>query len=200
MPNNIKYLPIGIIISSPSGGGKSSVTRAILAKDLNIKLSVSVTTRKPRPSEKEGINYFFKTKEEFIEMQKNGLFLETSEIYGNLYGTPKEYVDQTFDKGNDVVFDVDFVGATSIKNHLKHRAISIFIMPPSLEILKERLIKRGEDDMEAIMTRIKSANQEMEYSKYYDSVVINEDFDKTVQSVESIISLARSNLLRGGNE
>ena len=182
---------VGIIISAPSGGGKSSVARAILKTDPNIKLSISVTTRPPRGPERDGVNYFFKSKEEFEQMDKEGRFLETAEIYGNLYGTPREYVYKVFEQDLDILFDVDFVGARAIKRSLSQKTVSIFIMPPNLEVLKERLTRRGEDDAFSLKTRLDAAEEEIKDAKYYDHVVINDQFDKTIEEIKSIIEETR---------
>lgn len=183
---------VGIIISAPSGGGKSSVTNAILETDSNIKLSISATTRKPRGSEVDGINYFFKTREEFIQMQNEGEFLETAEIYGNLYGTPQEYVYKIFAQGIDMLFDVDFAGASSIKKNLAQKTVSIFIKPPSLEILEERLTKRGEDSAASLKARLDAAEEEIKYAEYYDHVVINDDFQQAIAEIKAIIKETRN--------
>ncbi len=183
---------VGIIISAPSGGGKSSVTNAILKIDPNIKLSISVTTRLPRVSEIDGINYFFKSRKEFEQMEKEGQFLETAEIYGNLYGTPRDYVYKVFGEDIDVLFDVDFSGAASIKKNLSQKTASIFIKPPSLKVLAERLTRRGEDDSATLKARLNAAEEEMKHAKYYDYVVINDQFDKAIEEIKAIIEETRN--------
>ncbi|WP_253310098.1 MULTISPECIES: guanylate kinase [unclassified Rickettsia] len=182
-----------IILSSPSGAGKSSLTRALLQIDDNLRLSVSATTRMPRPKEVEGISYYFKTKPEFEELIKQNMFLEYAKIYDNYYGTIKKYVDDLLDQGLDVLFDIDWQGAGNIKQAASN-VISIFILPPSLEILERRLKDRAEDSNDAIKLRMQSATSEISHAKEYDYIVTNNDFDATLKKIHSIIVTERIKL------
>jgi guanylate kinase len=176
-----------IILSAPSGCGKSSIAEQLVKNDSNIALSISCTTRKPRPGEIDGVHYFFKTLEDF----KNTEYLETAEIYGNLYGTPLQLVQDSLAKGKDVLFDIDYQGATQIMEKSVAKVVSIFIMPPTMDALKQRLITRGQDNENVIRKRMEGALKEIEYAKYYDHVVVNDDFSKAVQDIEHIIHQTR---------
>jgi guanylate kinase len=181
-----------IILSAPSGGGKSSVARALIAKDHWLALSISATTRKPRPGDADGVQYFFKSREEFQEMIHTGQFLEYTEMYGNFYGTIKKYVEDKLAQGIDMLFDIDIQGAKKMKQIVPYHVVSIFLMPPSIEILRRRLEQRGQDTKIAIEHRMGKAAAEMENAKYYDYTVINEDFDETVKQIMEIITIERS--------
>jgi guanylate kinase len=181
-----------VILSAPSGGGKSSVARALISKDPRLALSISATTRKPRPGDEDGVQYFFKSHDEFQEMIDKGQFLEYTEIYGNFYGTLKKYVEDTLAKGMDILFDIDIHGAKKMKQEAPYHVVSIFLLPPSLEILRQRLEKRGQDDQVSIEHRMGKAAAEMENAKYYDYAVINENFDETVRKIMEIITTERS--------
>ncbi|MCC8376944.1 MAG: guanylate kinase [Rickettsia endosymbiont of Graphium doson] len=175
-----------IILSSPSGAGKSSLAKALLEIDNNLRLSISATTRKPRPNEQDGVNYYFKTKSEFEELVKQNQFLEHAKIYDNYYGTPKKHVENLLNQGLDVLFDIDWQGARSIKQNAVN-AVSIFILPPNLEILEQRLRNRAADNEEAIQLRMASAQAEISHSNEYDYIITNDDFNDTLQQIHAII-------------
>ncbi|XVN41628.1 MAG: guanylate kinase [Rickettsia endosymbiont of Argas persicus] len=175
-----------IILSSPSGAGKSSLTKSLLEIDNNLRLSISATTRKPRPNEQDGISYYFKTKSEFEDLIKHDKFLEYAKIYENYYGTPKEYVENILNQGLDILFDIDWQGAKSIKQNATN-AVSIFILPPSLEVLEQRLRNRKTDNEEAIKLRMASAQAEIAHANDYDYIVTNDDFNETLHKIHSII-------------
>ncbi|WP_341794730.1 guanylate kinase [Rickettsia endosymbiont of Rhinocyllus conicus] len=175
-----------IILSSPSGAGKSSLAKALLEIDNNLRLSISATTRKPRPNEQDGVNYYFKTKSEFEELVKQNQFLEHAKIYNLYYGTPKKHVENLLNQGLDVLFDIDWQGARSIKQNAVN-AVSIFILPPNLEILEQRLRNRAADNEEAIQLRIASAQAEISHSNEYDHIITNDDFNDTLQQIHAII-------------
>ncbi|HJD60791.1 MAG TPA: guanylate kinase [Rickettsia endosymbiont of Degeeriella rufa] len=175
-----------IILSSPSGAGKSSLAKALLEIDNNLRLSISATTRKPRPNEQNGVNYYFKTKSEFEELVKQNQFLEHAKIYNNYYGTPKKHVENLLNQGLDVLFDIDWQGARSIKQNAVN-AVSIFILPPNLEILEQRLRNRAADNEEAIQLRMASAQAEISHSNEYDHIITNDDFNDTLQQIHAII-------------
>lgn len=176
-----------VILSAPSGGGKTSISKKILDDDKNIMLSVSVTTRNPRPDEKEAIDYFFKTTEEFQKLKNADEFLEYAEVYGNFYGTPKKYVNEVLENGNDVLFDIDHQGAQQIKHKLSDQVVSIFIVPPSIEELRVRLESRGQDSDDDIEKRLKLAEEVISHSHDYDYVVVNDDFEQAVKKIQEII-------------
>lgn len=175
-----------IILSSPSGAGKSSLAKALLEIDNNLRLSISATTRKPRPNEQDGVNYYFKTKSEFEELVKQNQFLENAKIYDNYYGTPKKHVENLLNQGLDVLFDIDWQGARSIKQNAIN-AVSIFILPPNLEVLEQRLRNRAADNEEAIQLRMASAQAEISHSNEYDHIITNDDFNDTLQQIHAII-------------
>lgn len=175
-----------IILSSPSGAGKSSLAKALLEIDNNLRLSISATTRKPRPNEQDGVNYYFKTKSEFEELVKQNQFLEHAKIYNNYYGTPKKHVENLLNQGLDVLFDIDWQGARSIKQNAVN-VVSIFILPPNLEVLEQRLRNRAADNEEAIQLRMASAQAEISHSNEYDHIITNDDFNDTLQQIHTII-------------
>ncbi|CAK6508831.1 guanylate kinase [Rickettsia helvetica] len=187
-PKNSKGLII--ILSSPSGTGKSSLAKALLKIDNNLRLSISTTTRKPRLGEVEGINYYFKTGLEFEELVKQNKFLEYAKIYDNYYGTPKEYVEMLLNQGLDVLFDIDWQGARSIKKNAAD-VVAIFVLPPSIEILEQRLRNRATDNEEAIKLRMQSAQNEISHANEYDYVITNDDFDRTLKKIHAIIVAER---------
>ncbi|PCJ23552.1 MAG: guanylate kinase [Rickettsiales bacterium] len=180
-----------VILSAPSGGGKSSIAQKLLAQDENLSLSISVTTRAPRASESDGVDYFFKTREEFQNMMNADMMLESAEIYGNLYGTPVQHVESTLAQGTDVLFDIDSQGAYQIAEKMKDRIVSIFIIPPSIEALRARLESRAQDDKATIDKRMKLAKDEMEHAKNYDYMVVNDDFNQAVTEIQQIIHTQR---------
>ena len=187
-----------VILSSPSGGGKTSISKKILSSNKNIMLSVSVTTRNPRPNEKEAIDYHFKTIEEFQKLKNSDEFLEHAEVYGNFYGTPKQYVNKMLEDGHDVLFDIDHQGAQQIKQKLSDQVVSIFIIPPSIEIIKERLESRGQDSHDDIEKRLQLASEVISHSDDYDFVVINDNFEQAVEEIQEIIE--KEHLKRLTNE
>jgi guanylate kinase len=181
-----------IILSAPSGGGKTSISKKIL-DDEKIVLSISVTTRSPRYTEQEAVDYFFKTSGEFQELQALGEFIESAEIYGNFYGTPKIYVNQILSVGKDILFDIDYQGAEQIRRELSDQVVSIFVKPPSIECLRERLELRGQDSSETIDKRLKLATKEISHADSYDYIVVNDNFEDVVENIRMIIKQERIN-------
>jgi guanylate kinase len=182
---------LAIILSSPSGGGKSSIARALASMDSKLVISVSVTTRKLRPDDTEAVQYFFRSRGEFIKMINNDELIEHSEIYGNLYGIPKEFITIQFNKGNSIIFDIDSQGAYKLKDILRDYVVSIFILPPSIEELRKRLEARNQDQPEEIDLRMNLAAEEMNHAKNYDHVVVNNDFLTTVNAIYKLIKTER---------
>ncbi|MCL2860867.1 MAG: guanylate kinase [Firmicutes bacterium] len=182
-----------IIISGPSGAGKGTIYEQVLKQSPNMRRSVSVTTRDSREGEKEGVHYFFKTKEEFLKMQKKDAFLETATVYTNYYGTPQKEVFDNLEKGHDVIFDIDIEGARQIKAKYED-AVLIFIMPPSFEILKERLINRKTETEESLQRRVGSAKSELGQYELFDYIVFNDTIEKAVNNTLEIISAEKSRI------
>lgn len=182
---------IMLILSSPSGAGKTSISRAILRQDDNIQLSVSVTTRPKRANEVDGVDYHFKTVDEFKQMREAGLLLEWAEVHGNFYATPKAQIDELLDAGKDVLFDIDYQGALQLYEKCADDIIGIFVLPPSITELKHRLERRADDNQEVIKRRLKTARQELREWNKYDYVIVNNDLDKSCTLVTEIISAAR---------
>lgn len=175
-----------IVISGPSGAGKGTICKALLERN-DFWLSVSATTRAPRNGELEGTNYYFMTKDEFLKKVDEGDFLEFAEVYGNFYGTPKSRVFNALDKGNDVILEIDIQGALKVKENYPE-GIFIFILPPSMEELKNRIINRGSETPETLMTRFKSAYKEINYVSKYNYAVVNDTVDEAVEKIESILT------------
>lgn len=176
-----------IVISGPSGAGKGTICKALLEKHKEIQLSVSATTRPPREGEVDGINYHFLTKENFLQRVSENDFLEYAEVYGNYYGTPKSNVEEILDSGKDVILEIDIQGALKVKEQSED-GVFIFILPPSMEELKQRIIKRGSETPESLMTRFKSAYQEINYVSKYNYAVVNDTVDSAVNKIESILT------------
>ena len=181
------------IFSGPSGCGKSSIIKRILAEVDNINLSVSVTTRAMREGEKEGVDYYFVDEAKFKELVKNeALYEYVDSDFGPKYGTPKGAVNQWLDEGKDVILDVDYPGVLQLKASADDKIKTISILPPSLKILRERLISRQTDSMETIEKRMSMAEKRIKESCFYDYIVVNDDLDAAVNEVKSIVLAARA--------
>ena len=177
-----------VILSSPSGAGKTSIARALVEGNENFLFSISATTRKSRPGEVNGREYYFLTVDEFRQKINDGQFLEHAKVFGNLYGTPLQAVRDSISQGKDLIFDVDWQGGKQIRNSsLSKFVISIFILPPSIKELHERLMKRAQDSSDIVKDRMRKSIDEIMHWKEYDYVIVNRDFDKTLNEVKSII-------------
>ncbi|MCQ2965359.1 MAG: guanylate kinase [Alphaproteobacteria bacterium] len=185
--SQIKKRGLLLVLSSPSGTGKTAIAHKILENDKNFFLSVSATTRKPRPGEVDGKDYFFVGYEKFQEMVKNGEFLEHAEFCGNCYGTPKKPIEIALAAGKDVLFDIEWQGARQLAEKARDDLVSISILPPSLEELKNRLLNRQQDSIEVIENRMKTASDEASHYNEYDYVIINEDLEESIEAVRSIL-------------
>ena len=178
-----------VILSSPSGAGKTSIARALVEENKNFLFSVSATTRKSRPGEVNGREYHFLTVDEFRERINDGQFLEHAKVFGNLYGTPLEPVMESINDGKDLIFDVDWQGGKQIRSSsLSKFVISIFILPPSIKALQERLMKRAQDSSETVKDRMTKSIGEIMHWKEYDYVIVNNNFEQTLHEVKSIIT------------
>ncbi|WP_286149750.1 guanylate kinase [Romboutsia ilealis] len=187
-----------LVVSGPSGAGKGTICKALLNKNDQIKLSVSATTRKPRNGEVYGVNYFFIEKEEFTKMIENGEFLEHAQIYDNFYGTPKAAIIECLEKGQDVILEIEMQGARQIKE-VYPEGVFIFVLPPSLEELKSRIVGRGTETQEEIEKRFSCAFEEINQIVNYDYFIVNEDIEKSVNDVEAIISAEKNKVTRYKN-
>ena len=178
-----------VILSSPSGAGKTSIARALVEENKNFLFSVSATTRKSRPGEVNGREYHFLTVNEFRERINDGQFLEHAKVFGNLYGTPLEPVMESINDGKDLIFDVDWQGGKQIRSSsLSKFVISIFILPPSIKALQERLMKRAQDSSETVKDRMTKSIGEIMHWKEYDYVIVNNNFEQTLHEVKAIIT------------
>lgn len=177
-----------VILSSPSGAGKTSIAHALVEGNENLLFSVSATTRKSRPGEVNGREYHFLTVDEFRQKINDGQFLEHAKVFGNLYGTPLQAVRDSISQGKDLIFDVDWQGGKQIRtSSLSKFVISIFILPPSIKELHERLMRRAQDSSDIVKDRMRKSIDEIMHWKEYDYVIVNRDFDKTLNEVKSII-------------
>ncbi|CAN7167220.1 guanylate kinase [Pararhizobium sp. LjRoot255] len=180
-----------LVISSPSGAGKSTIARNLLEADPQMSISVSVTTRKRRPSEIEGRHYFFKSIREFEGLRQTEALLEWAEVHGNFYGTPRDAVEEAMAEGRDMLFDIDWQGAQQLQEKMGGDVVSIFILPPSMAELQSRLHRRAEDTEEVIATRLANSRSEIEHWIEYDYIVVNEDLDSAFASVKAIVEAER---------
>ena len=176
-----------LVISSPSGAGKTTICKNIIEKVDNVSLSVSVTTRKKRKGEIEGKDYFFKTNEEFIPMMSNNEFIESAKVFGNFYGTLKAEVLQKIEDGIDVLVDIDWQGTRQIEKHMPEDIVKIFILPPSIKELEYRLGNRASENKEDFNKRMSEARKEISHYNEYDFVIINEEIDIAVKLVKAIL-------------
>jgi len=173
-----------VIISGPSGSGKGTVVSKLIRDDFA--LSISLTTREKRPMEIHGKDYFFCSKEEFVQARDQGQLLEHAEFVGNMYGTPKKYVEEQISKGKAVILEIDVAGALQIKEKFAD-SVSIFLVPPTVEALASRLIKRKTEDLDTIVRRIKRAKHEIDYIPKYDYLVVNDEIEKALERIQTII-------------
>jgi guanylate kinase len=196
-PNNTSGNPpisrrgLMLVLSSPSGAGKTSISRAILAADDNISMSVSVTTRPQRKGEKEGVDYYFIDAERFEAMASGGELLEHANVFGNRYGTPRGPVDEALEAGRDVMFDIDWQGAKQIEESARSDLVKIFILPPSVAELEKRLKSRKRDPADVVAKRMALAMEEIGHWSEYDYVVVNAVLDDAIAEVRAILTAER---------
>ena len=184
------------IVTAPSGAGKTSLVRALLARDALVHLSVSDTTRTPRKGEEDGRDYHFVSPERFTALLEAGEFLESAQVYGNYYGTSEAWIRQQIAQDEDVLLEIDWQGAQQVRKVFP-QAIGIFVLPPSMEVLKTRLSGRGTDSADVIARRIAAARDEMRHVEEFDYVIINDDLQQASRDLQSIVSASR---LRNGNQ
>ena len=185
---------IMVILSSPSGAGKTTISKKLQQKYQNFKISVSHTTRTPRPNEVDGIDYFFVSHEEFKKLIEKNEFYEYAEIFGNYYGTSKKSVLELVKKKNDVLFDIDWQGTKQLSKFKELNLLKIFILPPSKEELKKRLVKRNQNSSKEIDLRFKSFNEDIKHWNDYDYIVINKNLDICFKQIEEIIKTNKMKL------
>jgi len=178
-------------MSSPSGAGKTTLARALVATDPNISMSVSVTTRPRRAGEIDGKDYFFISKERFAAMRDSGELLEWAEVFGNLYGTPRRPVEQALAKGRDVLFDIDWQGTQQLAQAMEDDLVTIFILAPSAEDLRHRLIKRAQDSAAIVAKRMAEASKEISHWAEYDYVIVNDEVAVTGAKIAAILAAER---------
>ena len=197
--DTMKDRGILIIVSGFSGAGKGTVMKKLMSDYDNYALSISATTRKPRPGEENGREYFFKTVEEFENMIENDLLIEYAKYVGNYYGTPKEYVESMLDEGKDVILEIEMQGAMKVKEKMPDTLL-VFVTPPSAAILKERLVGRGTEDMDTVNARLSRAYEEADYMEKYDYLLINDDLEECVKELHNIIRSEHSKVSRNFNK
>lgn len=190
MPDTIASPGSLFVVAAPSGAGKSSLVNALLAQETSIKLSISYTTRPPRPSEQHGREYYFTSAEDFLARRIAGEFLESAEVHGNYYGTSRLLIAEQIRAGTDVLLEIDWQGAQQVKKQFPH-AIGIFILPPSIDALEERLNKRGQDDPQVIARRILAAGGEIAHASEFEYVIINAEFANALCDLTSIVKATR---------
>ena len=180
-----------LVLSSPSGAGKTSICKKVINLDRKISLSVSYTTRPKRKSEKEGKDYFFVSKEKFEDLKKKSFFIEFASVFDHWYGTPKDFIEKNLNNGQDVIFDIDWQGAQKLSDFSKNDVVSIFILPPSNKELHERLKKRAEDSLETVSKRMSKARSEISHWIEYDYVLINNNLENCSSDVLNILNAER---------
>ena len=180
-----------LVLSSPSGAGKTSIARQLLAEDANLTLSVSTTTRPARPNEVDGRDYHFVDQARFGEMVAANAFLEYATVFGNSYGTPKADVMAVLEAGGDVLFDIDWQGTQQVANAARDDLVSVFILPPSRVALQSRLEGRAQDSAEVVTARMAKASDEISHYPEYEYIVVNDDLDRSVRSVRAILTAER---------
>ncbi len=180
-----------LVMSSPSGAGKTTLSRKLLAADSNIIMSVSVTTRPPRTGETDGKDYFFISKEEFAALRDAGGLLEWAPVFGNLYGTPRKFVEDALERGRDVLFDIDWQGTQQLAQAMEDDLVRIFILPPTAEDLRLRLIKRAQDSASIVAKRMAEASNEISHWPEYDYVIVNDDLAQAHSRIGAILTAER---------
>ena len=180
-----------LVLSSPSGAGKTTISRALLKSEPALRMSISITTRAPRPGEQDGKDYYFTTETEYHRMIKAGELLENARVFDNFYGTPRSHVEKELAAGHDVMFDIDWQGTQQLKASARDDLVSIFVLPPSLVELERRLQGRGQDSLEVIRNRMSRASDEMSHWAEYDYVIVNHDIDASIAQAKAVLTAER---------
>lgn len=187
---------IMLVLSSPSGAGKSTIARAILEREDKLNMSVSLTTRPPRPGEEDGRDYYFVSEDEYRQRLENDELIEHAEVFGNFYGTPKPLVEKHLSAGEDVLFDIDWQGTQQLGEAAREDLVSIFILPPSYDELEKRLTGRGQDSEEVVRARMSKAADEMSHWPEYDYVIVNDVIEESIHNVQAILVAERLRRVR----
>ena len=180
-----------LVLSSPSGAGKTTLTKLLRDEEPSLTLSISVTTRQRRPSEVVGVHYFFIAPDDFIAMRDRGDLLEWAEVHGNFYGSPRKEIEKALAGGKDILFDIDYQGAMQVRKTAPDDVVSIFILPPSIPELRRRLERRAEDSASVIQQRLKNAKNEIDRWRDYDYVLVNDDLQETFAKIRAILAAER---------
>jgi len=191
MSQPIKRRGLMLVLSSPSGAGKTTISRALLERDDNLSLSISATTRPMRPGEKEGVHYHFVDRGRFNQMVAEGALLEHALVFGNSYGTPRAPVDKSLAEGRDVLFDIDWQGTQQLAEKARKDLVAVFILPPSTEELERRLHMRAQDSDSEVAKRMAKAADEMSHWAEYDYIIVNTDIESSVRRVQAILEAER---------
>jgi guanylate kinase len=193
---SIKRRGLLLVLSSPSGAGKTTISRKLFEDDGKLAMSVSVTTRPKRPGEIDGTHYTFVDRAKFDQMVAQGELLEHAIVFGNCYGTPRGPVMQALDAGQDIISDVDWQGTQQLKEHVRDDVVTVFILPPTIEALKERLQIRAQDTPDVVQARMAKSSDEMSHWPEYDYVIVNDDLDGSVRQVRAILDAERKRRTR----
>lgn len=180
-----------LVLSSPSGAGKTTLSRRLLDSDPEIDMSVSATTRKPRPGEVDGKDYFFLSTEDFGIMRNKGEFLESAKVFGNYYGTPRKPVEEALARGRDVLFDIDWQGTQQLDESAPEDLVKVFILPPSAQELEKRLERRAQDPADVVASRMEKASDEISHYQEYEYIVVNDDVDRAFAALQAILRAER---------
>ncbi|MDP2122961.1 MAG: guanylate kinase [Parvibaculum sp.] len=180
-----------LVLSSPSGAGKTTLSRRLLESDPEIDMSVSATTRKPRPGEVDGKDYFFLSTEDFGIMRNKGEFLESAKVFGNYYGTPRKPVEEALSRGRDVLFDIDWQGTQQLDETAPEDLVKVFILPPSAQELEKRLERRAQDPADVVASRMEKASDEISHYQEYEYIVVNDDADRAFAALLAILRAER---------
>ena len=185
-----------LVLSSPSGAGKSSICRSLLSLDNNLNMSISTTTREKRPNEIDGSDYFFVDENKFNELLIKDYFIEHAKVFGNYYGTEKKIIEDSINQGKDLLFDIDWQGAQQLREKMGEDVVSVFILPPSKKELEKRLKNRGQDSDLVVKNRMNEASSEITHWAEYDYLIINDNLDQSVSDVLSILKAERMKRIR----
>lgn len=187
---------IMLVVSSPSGAGKTTLTRALLGEEKKVSLSISVTTRARRPSEIEGVHYRFISKRDFEILRDAGELLEWAEVHGNFYGTPRAPVEHALNEGRDVLFDIDWQGTLQLYDKVRSDVVSVFVLPPTADELRGRLVRRAEDTPDIVQRRLRNALEEIPHWREYDYVLVNQDLGESLTRLRAILTAERLKRVR----